>query len=85
MRAGVETLYFAGDGGGEIGGIEESDASYSALASENTLPVFSNRVAKRRNNSQPGDDNASLAQRRIPHGCAASCHAYKPKGRHPWG
>jgi hypothetical protein len=24
-------------------------------------------VAKRRNNSQAGDDNASFAQRRIPH------------------
>ena len=67
MRAGVEGLYFAGDGGRESGGIEEGDAGYATLASENTLPVFSNCVAKRRNNSQAGDDNASFAQRRIPH------------------
>src|SRR3989344_771401 len=83
-RGGIEILDFTGDGGRVTAGIEQRDRADAAFAGQDVAPVFGDTDANGRQDAEAGNDDAPLAQSRIPHCLGAAPPRFiKPKGRHP--
>ena len=59
---GIETVYLAGDLGGEFGGVETCDFADAGPAFKQCRPGFLHADSKRRHQSQTGNDNPSFQQ-----------------------